>query len=225
VPTYLSTHIIACMTRQALNQLIATLQAAQEVTFIRASASQMVGRLVCEFEASDQETLLRFLEEHHVAYEWIIRVELTWSGAQPTVAAAAPEAMPQTKPEAAPAGQASVPTVAAQAAVEVPSAPPVTEKASPSAFALGEASEAKILHILRALKDESAWRLIMTQRQMQPVAVLLLHDAVLAPPPLDVPMFACEADVLARGIGSPLPLLTYDQIVELVFACERVMVW
>jgi sulfur transfer complex TusBCD TusB component (DsrH family) len=224
VPTYLSTHIIACMTRQALNQLIATLQAAHEVMFIRASASQMVGRLVCEFEASDQETLLRFLEEHHVAYEWIIRVELTWSGAQPS-AAAAPEAMPQAKPEAAPAGQANVPTVAAPAAVEVPSAPPVTEKASPSTFALGEASEAKILHILRALKDESAWRLIMTQRQMQPVAVLLLHDAVLAPPPLDVPMFACEADVLARGIASPLPLLTYDQIVELVFACERVMVW
>jgi hypothetical protein len=224
VPTYLSTHIIACMTRQALNQLIATLQAAHEITFIRASASQMVGRLVCEFEASDQETLLRFLEEHHVAYEWIIRVELTWSGAQPS-ATAAPEAMAQAKPEAVPAGQAGVPTVAAPAAVGVPSAQPVVEKASPSIVAPGEASEAKILHILRGLKDESAWRLIMTQRQMQPVAVLLLHDAVLAPPPLDVPMFACEADVLARGIASPLPLLTYDQIVELVFACERVMVW
>jgi hypothetical protein len=225
VPTYLSTHIIACMTRQALNQLIATLQAAHEVTFIRASASQMVGRLVCEFEAPDQETLLRFLEEHHVAYEWIIRVELTWSGAQPSAPAAPPEALPQAQPEAPPAGQVATPTVAPPVPVEVPAAPPVTEKAAPSPFALGEATEAKILHILRSLKDESAWRLIMIQRQMQPVAVLLLHDAVLAPPPLDVPMFACEADVLARGIVSPLPLLTYDQIVELVFTCERVTVW
>src|SRR5919108_3286295 len=122
VPTYLSTHIIACMTRQALNQLIATLQAAQEVTFIRASASQMVGRLVCEFEASDQETLLRFLEEHHVAYEWIIRVELTWSGAQPSAAAAASEAMPQA--------QATAPAVVSQTAAESPAAQPVTEKAN-----------------------------------------------------------------------------------------------
>jgi sulfur transfer complex TusBCD TusB component (DsrH family) len=55
--------------------------------------------------------------------------------------------------------------------------------------------------------------------------VLLMHDAVLVPPPLDVPMYACEADVTARGITSPLPRLTYDQIVDLIFACQRVMVW
>jgi hypothetical protein len=225
VPTYLSTHIIACMTRQALNQLIATLQAAQEIRFIRASASQMVGRLVCEFEAPDQETLLRFLDEHHVAYEWIIRVELTWSGAPPAATAAVPEAMPHAMPGTSAGGQASVPGMAAQAPVEVPSSPPMAENIAVSTFTPAGASEAKILHILRSLEDESAWRLIMTQRQMQPVAVLLMHDAVLAPPPLDVPMFACEADVLARGITSPLPLLTYDQIVALVFACERVAVW
>ena len=39
---YLSMHIIACMTRQALNQLIATMQAAPEIRFIRAGASQMM---------------------------------------------------------------------------------------------------------------------------------------------------------------------------------------
>ena len=43
VTIYLSMHIIACMTRQALNQLITTMQAAQEVRFIRACASQMAG--------------------------------------------------------------------------------------------------------------------------------------------------------------------------------------
>ena len=72
-------------------------------------------------------------------------------------------------------------------------------------------------HILRTLRDESAWQTIRTQHDMQPVAVLLMHDAVLAPPPLDVPMYACEADVMARGITSPLPRLTYDQIVDLIF--------
>jgi sulfur transfer complex TusBCD TusB component (DsrH family) len=82
-----------------------------------------------------------------------------------------------------------------------------------------------MLHILRRLKDESAWQIINTQRAMQPVAVLLLHDAVLVPPPLDVPMYVCEADVMARGVTSPLPRLTYDQIVDLIFTCQRVMVW
>ena len=52
--TYLSMHIIACMTRQALNQLITTMQAAEEVRLVRASASQMAGRLLCEFDAPDQ---------------------------------------------------------------------------------------------------------------------------------------------------------------------------
>jgi sulfur transfer complex TusBCD TusB component (DsrH family) len=81
------------------------------------------------------------------------------------------------------------------------------------------------LHILRSLKDESAWQLIATQQQLHPVAVLLMQDAVLAPPPLNVPMYACEADVQARGLPVPLPLLTYDQIIELVFSCQRVTVW
>ncbi len=88
-----------------------------------------------------------------------------------------------------------------------------------------EPSEATTLHILRTLRDESAWQIIRTQRDMQSVAVLLMHDAVLAPPPLDVPMYACEADVMARGITSSLPRLSYDQIVDLIFACQRVMVW
>jgi hypothetical protein len=87
------------------------------------------------------------------------------------------------------------------------------------------ADEATILHILRTLRDESAWQMIRTQRDMRPVVVLLIHDAVLAPPPLDVPMYACEADVMARGITSPLPRLNYVQIVELIFACKQVMVW
>jgi sulfur transfer complex TusBCD TusB component (DsrH family) len=188
VATYLSMHIIACMTRQALNQLIATLQAADEVRFVRATASQMAGRLLCEFDAPDQDTLLRLLDKHHVTYEWIIRAELTWGEALPASTPAAAQSQPATAP-------------------------------------LGDAGESTILHILRALRDDSAWQIIRAQHEQYSVAVLLMHDAVLAPPALEVPMYACEADVLARGITSPLPRLTYDQIVDLIFACKRVMVW
>jgi hypothetical protein len=224
VAIYLSMHIIACMTRQALNQLIATMQAAQEIRFIRARASQMAGRLLCEFDAPDQDTLLRFLDKHHIAHDWIIRAELTWgelrAASSPTLEASRPaeSQASSTAQEVAPQRQASV-------MAEVRAEPSTIEQPSPSTATSDEPSEATILHILRALKDESAWRTIRTQHDMQPVAVLLMHDAVLAPPPLDVPMYACEADVMARGITSPLPRLTYDQIVDLIFACKRVMVW
>ena len=227
VPVYLSMHIIACMTRQGLNQLIATMQAAQEIRFIRACASQMAGRLLCEFEAADQDALLRFLDEHHIAHEWIIRVELTWG--EPTAASTpategSGSAPPQTSSRQDVAAQRQTPVTAEARAEASPMEQP-REQASPSTPAPSEASEAAILHILRTLRDESAWQMIRAQHGLQPVAVLLMHDAVLVPPPLDVPIYACEADVTARGITSPLPRLTYDQIVDLIFACKRVMVW
>lgn len=222
--TYLSMHIIACMTRQALNQLIATMQAAQELRLIRASASQMAGRLLCEFEAPDQDTLLRFLDKHHVAYEWIIRAELTW-GEPLTVSSPAVEASAPFEPRAASTGQEVVPESSAPASTEASTDLSAAEQPHPSAATRSDAGEATILHILRALQDDSAWQIIRAQRELQPVAVLLMHDAVLAPPPLDVPMYACEADVMARGITSPLPRLTYDQIVDLIFACKQVIVW
>jgi sulfur transfer complex TusBCD TusB component (DsrH family) len=224
VAIYLSMHIIACMTRQALNQLIATMQAAQEIRFIRACASQMAGRLLCEFEAPDQDTLLRVLDKHHIAHDWIIRAELTW-GEQTTASSLAPEASGSTGSQAVSTGQEAARQSQTPDAAEVHGEPSIIEQPSPSTATPSEPSEATILHILRRLRDESAWQTIRTQHDMQPVAVLLMHDAVLAPPPLDVPIYACEADVMARGITSPLPRLTYDQIVDLIFACKRVMVW
>src|SRR5262249_3024261 len=191
---------------------------------IRACASQMAGRLLCEFDAPDQDTLLRLLDTHHVAHEWIIRAELTW-GEQIAASWPAPEASGSAESRAPLTGQEVAPQSQSLAAAEAHAEPSTMEQLSSSTATPSEASEATILHILRKLRDESAWQMIRTQHDMQPVAVLLMHDAVLAPPPLDVPMYACEADVMARGITSPLPRLTYDQIVDLIFACKRVMVW
>jgi sulfur transfer complex TusBCD TusB component (DsrH family) len=224
VAIYLSMHIIACMTRQALNQLIATLQAAPEVRFIRASASQMAGRLLCEFDAPDQDTLLQLLDKHHVTYEWIIRAELSW-GEPPTAPAPALEASASSTPPASPRAQQGVPGNRTSGAPEATPEPLAVEQPDTLPVMLSDPSEATILHILRSLRDESAWQIIRAQHDTQPVAVLLMHDAVLAPPPLDVLMYACEADVMARGITSPLPRLSYEQIVDLIFTCGRVMVW
>jgi sulfur transfer complex TusBCD TusB component (DsrH family) len=224
VPIYLSMHIIACMTRQGLNQLIATMQAAQGIRFIRACASQMAGRLLCEFEAPDQETLLRVLDEHHIAHDWVIRAELTW-GEQTALSTPALEASGATEAQVHTTGQGETPPSQPPVTSRVQDAPATSAQQSPSTATPGDPSEAATLHILRTLKDESAWQTIRTQHDMQPVAVLLMHDAVLAPPPLGVPMYACEADVTARGIDSSIPRLTYEQIVDLIFACKRVMVW
>jgi hypothetical protein len=224
VAIYLSMHIIACMTRQALNQLIATMQAAQEIRFVRACASQMAGRLLCEFDAPDQDTLLRFLDQHYIAHEWIIRAELMW-GEQTASSSPAPEASASAEAQGASTEQEAYPQSQTPGAAEARIEPSIREQLHSTTAVSSEPSEATILHILRTLRDESAWQIIRTQRDMQPVAVLLMHDAVLAPPPLDVPMYTCEADVMARGITSPLPRLTYDEIVGLIFACKRVMVW
>jgi hypothetical protein len=212
------------MTRQGLNQLISLMQSAEDIRFIRASASQMAGRLLCEFEAPDQDTLLRVLDHHHIAHDWIIRAELTWgepsSASTPALAGSRPSGNQASalEQETAPQGQTT-------AAAEASGQTSVIEPASFASLPSDEASETTTLHILRTLRDESAWQTIRMQHDMQSVAVLLMHDAVLAPPPLEVPMYACEADVTARGITSPLPRLTYGQIVDLIFACKRVMVW
>jgi sulfur transfer complex TusBCD TusB component (DsrH family) len=224
VPTYLSSHIIACLTRQALAQLIATLRAGEEVRFVRAGASQMAGRLVCEFEAPDQERLLQFFAAHLVTYEWIIRVELSWS-AEEGGASTREGAAGRVVSEAAAAGGAGIAESPHQAPLQGPADAAGAAGPREAVGTQPGAGDARILHILRSLKDESAWQLIATQQQLHPVAVLLMQDAVLAPPPLNVPMYACEADVQARGLPVPLPLLTYDQIIELVFSCQRVTVW
>ena len=224
MPIYLSMHIIACMTRQGLNQLIATMQTAQEIRFIRACASQMAGRLLCEFEAPDQDTLLRVLDKHHITHDWIIRAELTW-GEQTAPSTQGLEAGGSAGSQTSSAGEEAARPHQTSLTTEVRDEPSTVEQPRPSMAMPSEPSQATFLHILRTLRDESAWQTIRTQHDMQPVAVLLMHDAVLAPPPLDVPMYACEADVTARGITSPLPRLTYEQIVDLIFACKRVMVW
>jgi sulfur transfer complex TusBCD TusB component (DsrH family) len=159
-----------------------------------------------------------------MTYEWIIRAELTW-GEATTVSPAAATATGAVGAPAPSTGQEGSRQSQTSVAAAVHDTPSNLEQSSPAPAPTHAASEAETLHILRSLRDESAWQTIKLQHDMQSVAVLLMHDAVLIPPPLEVPMYACEADVQARGITSPLPRLSYGQIVELIFACKRVMVW
>lgn len=78
VPRYISQHTVACMTRQALEALISELKRDETVRCIRFAADSLEGRLLCEFDAPDKETVLAFLAAHNMRAHWVMRVEHEW---------------------------------------------------------------------------------------------------------------------------------------------------
>ncbi len=76
MPLYFSAHTTACLTKQALRQLMRELAAAKGVGIRRSVASQLGGRMLIEAQAPDQATLERFFESHRVNCEWIMRIDL-----------------------------------------------------------------------------------------------------------------------------------------------------
>jgi hypothetical protein len=78
MPRYISQHTIACLTRQALQSLIAELKGDETVRTIRFVSDSLEGKLLCEFEAPDKETVIAFLSAHNMRPQWIMRVENEW---------------------------------------------------------------------------------------------------------------------------------------------------
>lgn len=76
MPLYFSAHTTACLTKQALRELMAQLLAASEVRVRRCVASQLGGRLLIEAEAPDRETLEKSLHARRITSEWIMRIDL-----------------------------------------------------------------------------------------------------------------------------------------------------
>jgi len=78
MPRYISQHITACLTRQAVQAIIAELKRDETVKCIRFVSDSLEGRLLCEFEAPDKETVLAFLTVHKMRPQWVMRVENEW---------------------------------------------------------------------------------------------------------------------------------------------------
>jgi len=76
MPLYFAAHTTACLTKQALKELMLTLMNAKEVEVRRCLSSQIGGRMLTEIEAPDQPTLEKFFESRYVHSEWIMRVDL-----------------------------------------------------------------------------------------------------------------------------------------------------
>ena len=78
MPRYISQHTVACLTRQALQALIAELKRDETVRTVRCVSDSLEGKLLCEFEAPDKETVIGFLTAHNMRPQWVIRVENEW---------------------------------------------------------------------------------------------------------------------------------------------------
>jgi hypothetical protein len=73
---YFSAHTAACLTKQALKELMQRLLAATNVKVLRAVSSQVGGRMLIEAEAPDRQTLEKFFEAYYINCEWIMRIDL-----------------------------------------------------------------------------------------------------------------------------------------------------
>ena len=76
MPVYFSAHTTACLTKQALRELMNGLLVAPEVKVRRCVASQLAGRMITEVEAPDQPTLEKFFEARFVNCQWVMRIDL-----------------------------------------------------------------------------------------------------------------------------------------------------
>ena len=76
MPLYFSAHTTACLTKQALRELMNQLLGAADLKVRRCVASQLDGRMLTEVEAPDQSTLERWFEARRINCEWIMRIDL-----------------------------------------------------------------------------------------------------------------------------------------------------
>lgn len=84
----------------------------------------------------------------------------------------------------------------------------------------------KILHIIRDNDDRLARHVIEEIRRTDSSkqTLLMIQDGVYVRP-TDQDMYACADDVRSRGIETDLPLVEYDQIIDMIFEHEKVITW
>jgi sulfur transfer complex TusBCD TusB component (DsrH family) len=86
----------------------------------------------------------------------------------------------------------------------------------------------KILHIIKELNSNLPMEIIKGHGEDAEVHILLLHDAVLLSPesfPSQARLHIGAVDAAARNITSGVEELTYDEIVDLICECDRVICW
>ena len=75
MPRYLTSHNMACMTRQGAKELAERLRAAQDVEFLRLVANMTEGQLIGEFEAPSRQVIEGWFQQSGIHYEWLRRID------------------------------------------------------------------------------------------------------------------------------------------------------
>ncbi len=76
MPLYFSSHTTACLTKQALKQLMLDMMGDPEVKLRRTVSGQIAGRMLTEVESPDQPTLEKWFARRNINIEWMMRVDL-----------------------------------------------------------------------------------------------------------------------------------------------------
>ena len=82
MPKFLTTHVTSCMTRQDVEKLTKRFlaESSGDIKIQRVQCDTLEGRMICEWEAPDKETLVGWLEKRNVRFrsdqEWAIRVQM-----------------------------------------------------------------------------------------------------------------------------------------------------
>ncbi|MGH7866787.1 MAG: hypothetical protein ACREP9_03905 [Candidatus Dormibacteraceae bacterium] len=77
MPLYFSAHTTACLTKQAIRELMGGLFQSDEVKVRRSVASQLAGLMLLEVESSDQPTLEKWFQDRRLNCQWVMRIDLT----------------------------------------------------------------------------------------------------------------------------------------------------
>ena len=79
MPRYVTSHNMACMTRQGARQLAeqirTTAPASGDVEFLRLLANMTEGQLIGEFNAASREAMEGWMKRSGIHYEWLRRID------------------------------------------------------------------------------------------------------------------------------------------------------
>ena len=79
---FVSAHVTNCMTRQDLEKLVRRFMTESDggVKNLRTQCDTMAGRMICEWEAPDQDSLIKWLQKRNVRFrgteEWLMVVQM-----------------------------------------------------------------------------------------------------------------------------------------------------
>ncbi len=85
---------------------------------------------------------------------------------------------------------------------------------------------AKTLHLVKSAGGNHPWDLLSQQATTDAkTSVVLIQDAVAAPPHSPFPTFALAHDAAERGVPASYPLIDDETLLTMILDAETVVVW